>query len=185
MARMALRTGGLLAGLAVLCVVAVIGVASSKGRVGMLQKLDEFGRDDYHDLLGREKQTLNSGKGGIDWGNERFMANAGKEQDLYIQNKNAQAAVEVKQGMKDAAQLYAKWNNPYKNTEYAKYDAPQEDTYADARTESLALQQPAGGRAQQQELAFSKVRAKAVATCKGDAGCEQVLGQVMGLFGRK
>jgi hypothetical protein len=47
--------------------------------------------DDYRDLLSREKRVLNSGAGGIDWGNERFLANAAKEQDAYVDKKNKQA----------------------------------------------------------------------------------------------
>jgi hypothetical protein len=47
--------------------------------------------DDYRDLLNREKRVLNSGAGGIDWGNERFLANAAKEQDAYVDKKNKQA----------------------------------------------------------------------------------------------
>ena len=34
------------------------------------------------------------------------------------------------------------------------------------------------------ENAFDKLHMKAVASCNGDAGCEQVLEQVMGLFGK-
>lgn len=54
----------------------------------MQQKLEG---DDYRDLLSREKRVLNSGAGGIDWGNKRFLANAAKEQDAYIAKKNRKA----------------------------------------------------------------------------------------------
>jgi len=135
--------------------------------------------DDYRDLLSREKRVLNSGAGGIDWGNERFLANAAKEQDAYVDKKNKQAAIEAKKGMEHAAKLYKRWHNPFKNSPWGKYDTEKLPVY-EAPVEQLAQVEEAPSK----ENAFDKLHMKAVASCNGDAGCEQVLDQVMGLFGK-
>ena len=50
-------------------------------------------QDKYRALLHREKNVLNSGTGGLDWGNHRFLAHASLEQQSYVDNTNKKASV--------------------------------------------------------------------------------------------
>jgi len=130
--------------------------------------------DDYRNLLKLSKATLGRSTA-LDLGNEKFMASAGKMQDEYVKDKNAKAYAEGMQGVADAGKLYAKYKNPYANTQWAKYDN-KEDTYK-AKTQALALK-PVSSKVTQLNHAAARTAKKARASCHGEPACEKVYDQV-------
>ena len=135
--------------------------------------------DDYRALLKASKASLGN-VDGLDEGNEKFMAQATKMQDDYVSAQNDEAMRQGKAAAADAAKLYSKWHNPYKGTQWAKYDAPSGGEYK-ARTQALA-EGPASEGLSQLNLAAQRTARKARAACKGETGCEKILDQVMQLY---
>merc|ERR1711865_82311 len=147
--------------------------------------------------------------GGVEYEESTLLASARKEQDEYIKEQNADGLKQAKDIVKMATVTNSKFGGSFSNgvgsntwagTPYAKYD--DKDI---SRSESLKMMVGSGSKnARMQILALTAARVsadrkaaseaankkahvsalRAQAACNGSTKCEDVLNQVMGIFGQ-